>query len=391
MNLAVWTYPWDVADEGIEQVLGNVRDVAHCNAVSLAAAYHNFKQLRPHGPAGRRIYVGEGRVLYFHHEPSGYGRIKPVGSTVLNEIDAFQEACDRRGTYQIDVNAWTVVMHNSRLASTYPDAAVLSAQGDPSPHLLCPSNKDSREYAVALCADLAYNYDLRIIELEAVGFLGFEHGYHHDKIGVPLGEGGNYLLGICFCESCLRRAEQNGIDANRIRSLVQSELDGLFEGELDVPPDLAKSDGMAAWARAEPEFARYLDSGEKSVASLVNEIRDACHGSGTRIVIQGENWEQFLSPDAVASVVSNIDGVLVSAYNLTAGEAGQLMERSRAIAGDKELIVGIQAHFPEIPSSEEWRGKVRQCIEKGATGLNFYNYGICTMSQLRGVGAVLSG
>ena len=55
MNLAVWTYPWDVADEGIEQVLGNIREVAKCNAVSLASAYHNFKQLRPHGLAGRKI------------------------------------------------------------------------------------------------------------------------------------------------------------------------------------------------------------------------------------------------------------------------------------------------------------------------------------------------
>jgi hypothetical protein len=108
-------------------------------------------------------------------------------------------------------------------------------------------------------------------------------------------------------------------------------------------------------------------------------------------VIQGEIWEQFLSPETMASVVSNIDGVLVSAYDITVGEAGQLMERSREYVGDKELIVGIQAHFPEIPSSEEWRSKVRLCIEKGATGLNFYNYGICTMSQLRGVGAVLSG
>ena len=349
--MAVWTYPWDLADEGMEQVLDNVRDVAKCNAVSVASAYHNFKQLRPHAPAGQKIYIGEGGVVYFRHDASRYGRITPVASSLLDETDVFRELCDSRENHRLDVNAWTVVMHNSRLASTYPDAAVRSAHGDASPHLLCPAHQDSREFAVALCADLAHNYDLRIIELEAIGFLGFEHGYHHDKIGAPLGEWGNYLLGICFCDSCVQRAEAEGVDAKRIRSLVRSELDGIYEGDADVPPDLSKSDGLAAWERDEPEFARYMKAGENTVASLVNDVGDACAGSGTKIVIQGENWEQFLSLETMATIVSNIDGLLVSGYDLTADQADQLMERSRECVGDKELIVGIQAHFPEIPSS----------------------------------------
>ena len=129
---------------------------------------------------------------------------------------------------------------------------------------------------------------------------------------------------------------------------------------------------------------------ENTVASLVNDVANACAGSGVKIVIQGESWEQFLSLDTMAAIVSNIDGLLVSGYDLTPDQADQLMERSRDCVVDKELIVGIQAHYPEIPSSDEWRAKVRVCIEKGATGLNFYNYGISTMSQLKGVGAVLS-
>ena len=390
MNTALWTYPWDLADEGIERVLGNVRDVAKCNAVSVASAYHNFKQLRPHAPAGQKIYVGEGGVVYFQHDLSRYGRITPVASTLLKQIDVFRELCDSRESHQLDVNAWTVIMHNSRLASTYSDAATRTTHGDPSPHLLCPAHPDSREFAMALCADLAHNYDLRIIELEAIGFLGFEHGYHHDKIGAPLGEWGNYLLGICFCDSCIERAKAEGVDADRIRSLVQAELDGIYHGDADVPPDLSKTDGLAAWERDEPEFARYMKAGENTVASLVKDVADACAGSGTKIVMQGETWEQFLSLETMAAIVSNIDGLLVSGYDLTADEADQLMERSRDCVGDKELIVGIQAHFPEVPSSDEWRAKVRVCIEKGATGLNFYNYGISTMSQLRGVGAVLN-
>ncbi len=389
LNNALWTYPWDLVDEGIERVLGNVRDVAGCNAVSVASAYHNFKQLRPHAAAGQKIYIGEGGVVYFRHDPSRYGRISPVASSILDDTDVFRELCDGRDSHQLDVNAWTVIMHNTRLASTYPDAATRTAHGDPSPHLLCPAHQDSREFAVALCADLAHNYDLRIIELEAIGFLGFEHGYHHDKIGAPLGEWGSYLLGICLCDSCIERAKAEGVDADRVKSLVRAELDGIYHGDADVPPDISKTDGLAAWERDEPDFARYMKAGENTVASLVDDVADACAGSGTKIVIQGEAWEQFLSLETMATIVSNIDGLMVSGYDLTADEAEQLMKRSREYVGDKELIVGIQAHYPEIPSSDEWRAKVRACIENGATGLNFYNYGISTMSQLRGVGAVL--
>ncbi len=390
MDLAVWTYPWDVAEEGIDTVLRNIRDVAQCNGISLASAYHNFKQLRPHSSPGRKIYVGEGGVVYFNTDESRYGRIKPVTSNVLKEIDAFQEACDRRQEYGIDVSAWTVIMHNTRQATANPDAAMHTAHGDPSPHVLCPSNSDSREFAVALCSDLAHNYDLRAVELEAVGFLGFNHGYHHDKIGAPLGEWGAYLLGICFCDSCLNRANDAGVDGRGVMALVRSELDGIYDGS-DVPPDLTKDQGVERWLRDEPEFSRYQEVAVDSVASLIDEIRAACSGSGTKVILQGEPFEETLDANRMREVVAKIDGVLVSAYNITTAEAGELMERSRKIAGEKELIVAIQAHYPEIPSSDEWRSKVRLCMDQGATGLNFYNYGISTMSQLRGVGAVLAG
>ena len=135
---------------------------------------------------------------------------------------------------------------------------------------------------------------------------------------------------------------------------MRAELDGIYHGDADVPPDLSKADGLAAWERDEPEFARYMKAGENTVASLVNDVADACAGSDTKIVIQGEAWEQFLSLETMAVVVSNIDGLMVSGYDLTADEAEELMKRSREYVGDKELIVGIQAHYPEIPSSDEW-------------------------------------
>lgn len=386
VNLSVWTYPWDVADEGVDQVLGNIRDVAKCNGVSLASAYHNFKQLRPHGPAGRRIYVGEGGVVYFRPNLSRYGRIKPVPSKLVDEIDAFRAVCDARGRFGMDVSAWTVIMHNTRLATANPDCAMHTALGDPLPHQLCPSNPNSREFAVALCADLAHSYDLRTIELESVGFLPFQHGYHHDKIGAPLGAWGIYLLGICFCDSCLNRASSEGIDGRRMRDSVRDELDLLLAGESDSPPSKAAAEGMATWRRETPEFLRYLGAGDDAVLSLIGEIQKSLKGTGTRLILQGEPFESHLDGQAIKRAVQQIDGLLVGVYNMTPEQAKSAVARAKEIAGNSELIVGVQSHSPEIPSSEIWQRKVKICREGGATGLNFYNYGICTMSQLRGVG-----
>ena len=86
MNFSLWTYPWDVAEDGVNEALATIRDVAGCNGVSLAAAYHNLTQLRPHS-RGPKIYLGEGGVAYFKTDPSKYGRIKPVESRMVKEID----------------------------------------------------------------------------------------------------------------------------------------------------------------------------------------------------------------------------------------------------------------------------------------------------------------
>jgi hypothetical protein len=53
---SMWIYPWDLVDEGYDQVLPLLR--AHgLTSISLATAYHAGKFLSPHNPRHKVIFL----------------------------------------------------------------------------------------------------------------------------------------------------------------------------------------------------------------------------------------------------------------------------------------------------------------------------------------------
>ena len=87
MYSALWIYPWDLLDEGIDTVLGRVAD-AGVDAISVAAAYHHVRALCPHNPK-RAVYHGEGGVIYFRPEFGTFtdSRIRPALSVLAHDSD----------------------------------------------------------------------------------------------------------------------------------------------------------------------------------------------------------------------------------------------------------------------------------------------------------------
>ena len=46
----IYTYPWDLADEGIDQALDRIADTAGLHSVSLAQSYHVPTYFLPRNP-----------------------------------------------------------------------------------------------------------------------------------------------------------------------------------------------------------------------------------------------------------------------------------------------------------------------------------------------------
>ena len=68
MQQSMWTYAWDILDLGFDTVLGELRDRAGLNCISLASSYHAGRFLQPRSPK-RKAYFPEDGTIYFHPTP----------------------------------------------------------------------------------------------------------------------------------------------------------------------------------------------------------------------------------------------------------------------------------------------------------------------------------
>ena len=62
---SMWAYPWDLLDDGLENVLPRLRGEIGLDAVSVAASYHSVTQLRLHTRSPRRIFSTNDGAVYF--------------------------------------------------------------------------------------------------------------------------------------------------------------------------------------------------------------------------------------------------------------------------------------------------------------------------------------
>ena len=222
MQFAMWTYPWDVQDLTADRVVEELA-ACGCTTVSLASSYHAGHFLQARSPR-RKSYFPEDGTIYFKPQASLWddALIQPrVASVVQAGGDVLADLVRRRDAGGLRVSCWTVCLHNTRLGTTHPGVATRNAFGDPNIFNLCPSHPAVRRYARTLVSDLSQNYRPDVIELESPGFMGFVHGFHHEKDGVGLTAEDDFLLSLCFCDACKERAATAGINADRVQLTVR--------------------------------------------------------------------------------------------------------------------------------------------------------------------------
>jgi hypothetical protein len=341
--------------------------------VSFAGAYHAGKFLRPKGKSGK-VYFPEDGTAYFRFDPTRYGRVKPLLNSRVAEHDILADLCNTQG---ISVNAWMVLLHNTRLGMLHPDATVENAFGDRYVYSLCPSAPDAREYAVALCKDVTDNYAVTGLSLETPGFLPYAHGFHHEFALVKQNRWLEALMGLCFCEHCVAGAGAAGIDAVALKRRVRAEIDSYFASGVDFPNDMAEAFWLADAARG--DLAAFLHWRCGVVTSLVKEIRAAVRKDAAIAVIPsvarptGGAWYEGSDFRAFADA-----GVLIEAcfYEPSAARIrADLFDVLRRI-GDAAKLRGIlRPSFPDLQSKDEVVAAAEALRHAGAVGIAFYNYG----------------
>jgi hypothetical protein len=193
MHRSMWTYAWDILDLGFDRVIDELRDRAGLNSISLATSYHAGRFLQPRSPKRKSYFPEDGTII-------------TAGGDVLREL------VRRRDDGGLNVCCWTVCLHNTRLGLLHPGAVTRNAFNDPNYYNLCPSNSDARAYVCALVEDMTHAYRPDIVELESPSFMGFAHEFHHEKDGVGLTAEDDFLLSLCFCDSCRSGAAAAGVN-----------------------------------------------------------------------------------------------------------------------------------------------------------------------------------
>jgi hypothetical protein len=395
LETSAFAFASDLAGEGVDAVLENLRGRAGVDGIMVAFTYHAARDVFPHNPA-RKVHLLDRGGFFFQPDAALYEglRIQPLVNPLAAE-DVLGETCRRAAERDLAVHAWTVFLHFDR-PGEYVECTTENAFGDRYPADLCPSSPDTRAYVRALVADVS-RFEIETILAESLHFHGLEHGYHHERYFIELGARARYLLGLCFCEHCLARAARTGVDGARVRAAARDELERVFgdrrlagESELDRG-DLADIAGG--------ELDRYLDVRAETVASLVGEATEIAGDAGKRFVflelsgaVKGyATGRPVGGPSAeiawcvgvdLARFVQICPQVEVIGYAADVDRLRLDLEAYRARLGDVPLSVAVRPTSPDCESPENLAEKIRLARELGVARVDFYHYGFVRLDAL---------
>lgn len=390
MHLSMWTYPWDIQDQGLETLAADLAGRAGLNTVSMATSYHAGRFLQPRSPTQKAYFPEDGTVYFRPDEQLWQGKtIRPLmAENVAERGDMLEALTKARATTGLNVSCWTVCLHNTRLGLLHPDHVTRNAFGNANYYNLCPSSPAARDYVVTLVHDITANYRPDMLELESPNFMGFAHEFHHEKDGVGLNAEDDFLLSLCFCSHCTACAEKAGVPVEGARRTVARFIAELCERAVPEKqfPDFPEAGNDAF--RAHPDLHAFLAWRSEPVTSLIGEIKAAADPA-TRIVLIDlkDGWLGGVDLEAVGTLC---DGAILCCYDMAPEAVSDVIRMGRPKLGPHKFLgVGLRVFYPEVDGPGILAARARAAIDAGADGVNFYNYGLIPAKRLDWVRAAV--
>lgn len=397
MKASMFVFGTDLVHEGFDTVLGNLADRAGVHAVSVSATYHNARDVFPHNPV-HRVYRHEGDIAWFAPRAGTYpaGMVPPLAEDA-GGVDVLGEVGKRAERHGLDVNAWTIFTHNSRIGAANPDCRVRNVYGDTSRGDLCPANPKVRDYFLALAADIC-RYPITSLLAECLHYRPFEHGEHHERYLIDLPAPARMLLGLCFCAHCRQQGVAAGVDVTGLVAGIRQVLEPIWAGEPmpALPPSVAA------------ELDGYVSAREAVVAALTENVREVVSAAGVGLtfidhagamshVMTGTAADE--SPLVAARklgvapgrVAGQADEFAVLGYAPSADRVASMLADYRAEIGRTPLAVALRPLLPDCAAAENLAAKVAAVREAGARRVDFYHYAMAPLDRLDWIAAALAG
>jgi len=384
---AVWTYPWAFGADDVDDELARVAD-AGITGLNIAGHYHSVQTVLPRRPDDG---VFESYPGGCHFEPSS----RQFGDTDIDPPvndsapdggpDAFELVARAARDRGLDVNAWTVCLHNSRLGAANPEYRIESAFGDPHDHAPCPSHPAVRTYYEGVVRSME-QYGVDRIDLESVGFPTAFHGhgdaFGHLKNHVVTSDAGQLLLSQCFCDGCRAAAADHDVDLEAAEQLVRELGAEALNGPTSEPPpidELADRYGtfeelLSFRAAVVERFVRRLAAATDD-ATLNYYLADGLGYVPDAVAPAGVNLERL---------GAHLDALTAMCYTADPATARERVRLARE-AFDGPVHGGVTLDPAVVETRAAFEGVVAAVREVITGGLQVYNHSLLGTEQRRWV------
>ncbi len=388
MRVTAYTYPWDVACLGVDRVLEDLA-AQGIAGMDLAATYHPIDALSPRGGFPRHFTNARGAV-HFPARISRYGRIRPAVSSP--EICAvWPQIAQRAPSFEVDLNAWTVVLYQPWIVDQYPDCARVLPSGDPIGSGVCAANEDVREYLARLCEDLVDQFGVPMIRLEGLAPSGYDYGWLRPRVQIDVPAVASDLLALCFCRACVTRGIAAGLDVERLRVLVCDRI------SREIGSDSARAPAPGAPdLLGDPELHEFVVQHDRASIELASAATSRLSGRVPRISTTGwMTYAQLLGAPRVelfGALAESVDQLMigprdaecVAELNKQGPSRGSSVGRSSFLSPLRLSPAGI----PVLPGLAQERREgaaefLRAIAPLDVEEVCVYNYGLLPDSDLR--------
>ena len=386
---SIYTYPWDLTDEGLDRSLNRIADTAQCDEVMLTPSYHVSTYCLPHNPT-RPIYYGEDGAVYFHPDYKRFPgtRIRPHVSAVVDQERYFErivEAIDKRG---LKFGAWIVYCYNHYLARTYPEFAKHDAFGNPYLGQLSTAPPDAQEYLAALTENIVQVYKPVAVHVESLSRLRWSYGSRNPKVLSEVADRDQFLLGLDFNPAAVAHAEDKGFDGKKFQRDVAAWVRPRL-ARLPTEADRKPVDDEWIGSAFDGRLQQWLGIQSERTTALWMRVAKIIHDGGAKIQSVFATSSSQQHTDISPSTNKYLDRVTVGPFRLAGEGMGRVKEIESAIREKGVVMVSTQPGDFIEPAPLE--AQVRIAKESGAGGCNFYNYGLLREEQLGFVGSAMKG
>ncbi|TQL67595.1 hypothetical protein FB381_1476 [Nocardioides albertanoniae] len=356
-----YAYPWDVI--GDPTFVDRARALG-VSKVALAAAYHTTRAATPLHPE-HRIVEARSAALYrpVRIEAWNGARLVPAAADWVREngaalADPFGEAAGIISGAGIEVAAWIVLTHSSRLGQDHPKLAVRNCFDEPYPYALCARHDDVRRYAETLAAEAVRGTPASTVILEACGQLGFAHGGHHEKTDGAYDAATQQLLSICCCDGCRADWAARGLDAEATVAALRAATGG---------------DEMPTATLATILASRH-DAADQLRHGVIAAVREVSPDVDIALHAQPDPWATGANPGLTPTAPDDVDVVIAACWPTT--EAS--VETGRRLADTVAGRAVAAAYVTVLPPTgdDAFAAHLDSLVGAGIGELHLYHLGL---------------